>query len=110
MLEAESVEAGIHSLQNKKCSITQRTEALLSQMFPKHMAEALRDGRKIEPENHDCVTVYFSDIVGYTNISSELTPHKVSDLLDRLYTKFDDLCGEHNVFKIEVSLSSAMIS
>ena len=80
---------------------TERTEDLLFQLFPRHIAEALRDGCKIEPESFDCVTVYFSDIVGYTNISSTLSPQKVSDLLDRLYTKFDNLCGIHNVFKVE---------
>ena len=75
-------------------------EDLLSQLFPEHIARALREGRKVEPEPHDCVTVYFSDIVSYTNISSDLTPTKVSSLLDRLYTKFDALTDIHDVFKV----------
>ncbi len=36
-------------------------------MLPKHIAEALVDGRKIEPivrDNDHPVTVFFSDIVG----------------------------------------------
>lgn len=101
-----------------------KTDSLLSQIFPTKVAEALRDGRKIEPTAHDCVTVFFSDIVsvlmpynviliyrvykfplvlqiGYTEIASELPPTKVSDLLDRLYTKFDRLCILHDVFKVE---------
>lgn len=39
------------------------TESLLAQMFPAKVAKALRDGRKIEPKAHECVTVFFSDIV-----------------------------------------------
>lgn len=39
------------------------TESLLAQMFPAKVADALRDGRKIEPTAHECVTVFFSDIV-----------------------------------------------
>jgi Adenylate and Guanylate cyclase catalytic domain len=75
-----------------------RTENLLFDVFPKHVAEALRSGRKVEPENHECVTIFFSDIVGFTNISSELDPMKVSDMLDRLYNSFDALSHYHDVY------------
>lgn len=78
-----------------------RTENLLFDVFPKHIAEALRSGRKVEPENHDCVTIFFSDIVGFTEISSVLDPMKISDLLDRLYNSFDALSHYHDVFKVE---------
>lgn len=49
----------------------------LFDIFPRHVAEALRDGRKVEPEHKDCVTIFFSDIVGFTAISSLLDPGKV---------------------------------
>ena len=47
------------------------------------------------------MTIFFSDIVGFTNISSELDPMKVSDLLDRLYNSFDALSEFHDVFKVD---------
>jgi len=78
-----------------------RTDDLLYSVFPKHIAEALRAGRKVEPENHECVTIFFSDIVGFTDISSALDPLKISDMLDRLYNSFDSLSHYHNVFKVE---------
>lgn len=87
-------------LTNTKRSKAARTEDLLHQLFPKHMADALRDGEKVPPEKHEMVTVYFSDIVGYTSISSSLDATKVTDFLDRLYHKFDELCLKHGVFKV----------
>ena len=78
-----------------------RTDNLLYSVFPKHIAEALRQGKKVEPENHECVTIFFSDIVGFTDISSNLDPLKISDLLDRLYSSFDTLSTYHDVFKVE---------
>ena len=74
---------------------------LLYDNFPKKFADALREGRKVEPEKRECVTIFFSDIVGFTDISSKLSPMKVSDMLDRLYSSFDELSRAHDVFKIE---------
>lgn len=74
---------------------------LLYDNFPKKVAEVLQEGRKVEPESRECVSIFFSDIVGFTDISSRLSPMKVSDMLDRLYHRFDELSRAHDVFKIE---------
>lgn len=37
-----------------------RTEVSLFDIFPKHIAEALRDGREVEAEHKDIVTIFFS--------------------------------------------------
>ena len=78
-----------------------RASTVLHDVFPKHIAEALVAGRKIEPESKEVVTIFFSDIVGFTTISSTLPPEKVSFMLDRLYQKFDELSYINGVFKVE---------
>ena len=74
---------------------------LLYQIFPRHVADILRQGGKVEPESHETVTIFFSDIVGFTRIASTVDPMKISNLLDRLYHSFDSLARKHGVFKIE---------
>jgi serine/threonine protein kinase len=76
------------------------TGDMLYQLFPKHIADALKSGQKVEPEHHDEVTVIFSDIVHFTDISRMSTPLKVSNMLDRLYLAFDKVARKHNVFKV----------
>ncbi len=41
------------------------------------VAAALQEGRTVEPEFYPCVTIFFSDIVGFTTISGMLQPHEV---------------------------------
>lgn len=101
-LDSENVEPGEvifgHQLQKRRA---ERNEELIHQVFPKHIAKALLEGRKVEADRVDIATMFFSDIVGFTTISSQIDPDQVSDMLDRLYLKFDALSEKHDVFKIE---------
>jgi class 3 adenylate cyclase len=74
---------------------------VLSKAFPKHIAEALSEGRKVEPENHECVTIFFSDVVSFATIASELEPRKISHMLQRLFAQFDALADVHGIHKVE---------
>lgn len=100
-IDAESVDPGesrFSALQKK----SMRSEDLLYKVFPKHVADALRDGRTIDPDKIDLACIFFSDIVGFTTLSSELSPDKVTDMLDRLYLSMDEIADHHGVFKIDV--------
>jgi len=100
-LDSENVDPGEalvgHQLQKKNKE--RNREELIHQVFPKHVAKALLEGRKVEADRVEMATMFFSDIVGFTDISQRITPDQVSDLLDRLYLKFDALSVEHDVFK-----------
>ena len=54
-----------------------RSDYLLYQMLPKDVATALKNRQSVEAQYYDDVTVYFSDIVGFTDISSKSSPIQV---------------------------------
>jgi hypothetical protein len=62
-----------------------RADLLLCQMLPREVAEALKLNKEVKAQQFDCVTVYFSDIVGFTEISARSSPMDIVQMLNSLY-------------------------
>ena len=64
------------------------------------VADKLKVGETVHPEIYAAATIYFSDIVGFTALSSMGTPIQIVDFLNALYTMFDDVIATCDVYKV----------
>ena len=53
-------------------------ESLLYELIPAAVAEELKEGLRVPAQNYDCVSIYFSDIVGFTSMSAQSSPLEVN--------------------------------
>ncbi|KAL3940805.1 MAG: hypothetical protein SGBAC_004721 [Bacillariaceae sp.] len=87
---------------SRKLKYEQRlSNALLYSIIPKGVAEDLRKGKTVEPKLHDHVTLFFSDIVGFTEICDLVDPWDVIDMMNQLYSVMDHLVKHFGLYKVE---------
>lgn len=77
------------------------SERLLLNILPFRVANDLKLKEKTEPELFNDVTVFFSDIVGFTHISSMLDPKTLIDELNDIYTAFDNIMEKNSCERIK---------
>ena len=78
-----------------------KSERLILNILPKPIAERLKKNEKNISSSYEDVTILFSDIVGFTQMSSLLTPSDLVALLNDLFTRFDKRAESLGLEKIK---------
>lgn len=79
----------------------ERSDRLLLNILPSAIAERLKGSDDPVSDRFDSVSVLFADIVGFTSYAQNREPRQVVELLNALFSRFDDLVGDHGLEKIK---------
>ncbi|GFH23496.1 guanylate cyclase domain-containing protein [Haematococcus lacustris] len=93
-------------LERNLAELTEAQLSMLSQIFPRHVIEALSMGAEIDVDtiaslarSHHDVSILFMDIAGFTAMSKDVPAEEVIIFLNILFSRFDILVESHGVQK-----------
>ena len=78
-----------------------KAEALLLNVLPSSIADRLRSEVGTIADSFDSATVLFADVADFTPLAQRLAPGQLVDMLDRLFSRFDELVERHGLEKIK---------
>jgi class 3 adenylate cyclase len=84
-------------------------ERLLLNILPAPIAARLRAGERVIADRFDDVTLLFADIVDFTTMSSEMSPAELVDILNDVFSLFDELVDRHRLEKIKTIGDAYMV-
>lgn len=78
-----------------------RSDSLLLNILPLEVAKELKQTGRAKARQVDDVTILFSDFVGFTGISSNMSPTELVTELNEYFTEFDAIMREYGIEKIK---------
>ena len=87
----------------------EKSERLLLNILPKAIADQLKQDNSAIAEQFKEVTIMFADIVDFTSLASKMSPTKLVNLLNEIFSSFDKLAEQHNLEKIKTIGDAYMV-
>ena len=85
-------------------------QRLLLNVLPAAIAQKLKQQVGIIADRYDDVSVLFADLVGFTPLSLRLAPTELLELLNRVFSEFDELADAHGLEKIKTIGDAYMVA
>jgi PAS domain S-box-containing protein len=86
------------------------SERLLLNILPECISGRLKQNTSIIADGIASSTILFSDIVGFTTMSEQMSPEQLIILLNTIFTEFDNLVETHELEKIKTIGDAYMIA
>jgi len=84
------------------------SEELLLNILPREVAYELKKFGKVEPINHEHVTVLFTDFKGFTEITESVSAKELVEEINHCFGAFDEITTRYHIEKIKTVGDSYM--
>ncbi len=88
----------------------EKSEQLLLNVLPEPIANQLKQNPGAIAEQFNEVTIMFADIVGFTPLSARLKPIELVNLLNQIFSTFDELAQQLGLEKIKTIGDAYMVA
>ncbi|MGM0588566.1 MAG: adenylate/guanylate cyclase domain-containing protein [Bacteroidota bacterium] len=88
----------------------QRSERLLLNILPASIAIRLKKNEAPIADRIEDATILFADLVGFTEMAGRMPHERVVEILDQLFTEFDQMCGRYGLEKIKTIGDAYMVA
>jgi len=88
----------------------ERSEQLLLNILPGSIAERLKRDSSVIAESFEEVSILFADLVGFTALSAAMQPIEIVNLLNQIFSAFDQLVEQFDLEKIKTIGDSYMVA
>ena len=78
-----------------------RIEELLHSMLPATIVTRMQNGETMIADEHGEVSIVFSDLVGFTDLSRRVSATELITILNGLFSRFDAAAERHGMHKIK---------
>ncbi|NJO18247.1 MAG: hypothetical protein HC877_21685 [Thioploca sp.] len=109
---SQEVNAMLTSLEDQSQALAveqEKTESLLNNILPISIAKRMKQGETLIAEHFDQATVLFSDIVGFTQLSTHTTPARLVEILNQIFSEFDLIADYYGLEKIKTIGDAYMV-
>lgn len=86
----------------------EKSDQLLLSIFPETIADKLRNSNRSVADSFENVTIFFADIVGFSQLASDKNPSELVAMLDEIFSEFDALVDKYGIEKIKTIGDSYM--
>ncbi|NQW19300.1 MAG: adenylate/guanylate cyclase domain-containing protein [Chloroflexi bacterium] len=85
-------------------------EILLLNILPSSIADRLKSGEGLIADRFDDMSVLFADVVGFTQMSKNMSPSDLVEMLNTIFSMFDNIADKYNLEKIKTIGDAYMIA
>ncbi|HEU0187461.1 MAG TPA: adenylate/guanylate cyclase domain-containing protein [Gallionellaceae bacterium] len=109
VLETEKIKKQLDEQHALLAEEQKKSERLLLNVLPTSIAQRLKENQGLIADGHADVTVMFADITNFTQMTEEMAPKEMVELLNKIFTWFDAMSEKYGLEKIKTIGDAYMV-